>query len=80
MGLSGNNFEEGRRFVTSFFSGEIASPIVSGLILLRENMLGLVVSIRGGTGGATLAAIPLDVPPGPVRFFTISVGPLNPLL
>ena len=55
-----------------FDSGDIAMPIVSGRILRRENRFGIEVSSRGGTGGATLAAIPFLVPPG-----FLSRGPLN---
>jgi hypothetical protein len=41
-------------------------PIVSGLILLLENIFGLLVSSLGGTRGGIFAATPFDVPPGPI--------------
>jgi hypothetical protein len=82
VGFSGSSFDE-RRIIFSLdlcVSGEIATPIISGLMLLLENIFGLDISNRGGTFGAnrgeTFAATPLTVPPGPVRF--LSVDPRNP--
>jgi hypothetical protein len=57
----------------TFVSGEIARPIVSGLMLLLENMLGLEISSLGGTLGGDLPAIPFGFHGSP-----LSVGPLNP--
>lgn len=74
MGFSGRSFDERRCCfsVGTACSGEIARPIVSGLMLLLENMFGLEVSKRGGILGGILAATPFLVPPG-----LLSVGPLK---
>lgn len=74
VGFSGRSLDE-RRCCFSLdmgCSGEIARPIVCGLILLLENMFGLEVSNLGGIRGGILAATPFLVPPG-----RLSVEPLK---
>ncbi len=74
LGFSGSNFDCRCGFCGgTFVSGEIARPIVSGMMLLLENMLGFEISSRGGTFGGTLPAILVGVPSGP-----LSTGPLKP--
>lgn len=64
----------------TWFSGEMAIPIVSGLRLLRENIWGLWVSSLGGTRGGILAATPLEVAPGPRSLLPAGLKGLNPNL
>jgi hypothetical protein len=77
VGFSGRSLEFRFASIVTLRSGEIATPMVSGLMLDLENIYGLEVSIRGGICGAFLPHVPL------ANFadfaYFVSVGPRKPL-
>lgn len=90
VGFSGRSFEAlfgvlGVFSVATLRSGEIASLMVLGWIMCRENMFGLEISNRVGTGGTRggsfwsifLPAMPLALPTGPIGSIGLS-GLLSP--